>query len=127
MNSETFISFRTQEVATCEKIGYEFYNEELLVVKHETKYSCKSAIYFDLDAEIIKENCEFQHYFNTTDVKLAVLDGEHNIGLANWPDIKHVICNDSNDIPIKIPSHSYVLINRSILCNCGIEAEAISY
>ena len=26
-------------------------------------------------------------------------------------------------IPIKIPSHPYVLINRSVLCNCRIEVE----
>ena len=25
--------------------------------------------------------------------------------------------------PVKIPSHPYVLVNRSILCNCGIEVE----
>ena len=24
---------------------------------------------------------------------------------------------------IKIPSHPYMLVNRSVLCNCGIEAE----
>ena len=29
----------------------------------------------------------------------------------------------NNNIPIKIPSHPYILVNRSILCNCGIEAE----
>ena len=29
-----------------------------------------------------------------------------------------------NDIPDKIPSHPYVLVNRSILCNCGIEADS---
>ena len=28
-----------------------------------------------------------------------------------------------NDIPVKIPSHPYVLVNRSVLCNCGIEAD----
>ena len=33
------------------------------------------------------------------------------------------MCNINNDIPIKIPSHPNVLVNRSILCNCGIEAE----
>ena len=38
------------------------------IVKHKTKYSCKNAIYFDLDPEIIKENCEFQYYFNKTDI-----------------------------------------------------------
>ena len=106
-----------------QRIGYEFYCEELFVVKHKTKHSCESAVYLDLDVEIIKENCEFQYYFNTTEVKPAVLNGGHEIVLENWPNNKHVICNDNNNIPIKIPSHPYVLINRTVLCNCGIEAE----
>ena len=29
----------------------------------------------------------------------------------------------NNDVPIEIPSHPYILVNRSILCNCRIEAE----
>ena len=29
----------------------------------------------------------------------------------------------NNDIPVKIPSYLYVLVNRSVLCNCGIEVE----
>ena len=123
LNSEMYISLRTQELATYKKIGYGFYCEEIFVVKHKTKYSGKSAIYFDLDAEIIKENCEFQYYFYNTEVKPTVLDGGHEIVLANWPDNQHVICNDNNNIPIKIPSHPYVLLNRTILCNCRKEAE----
>ena len=91
LNSETYISLRTQELATFKKIGYEFYCEEFFVVKHKTKYSCESRIYFDLDAEKIKENCEFQYYFSMTDVKPAVHDGGHEIVLANWPGNKHVI------------------------------------
>ena len=43
--------------------------------------------------------------------------------LANWPNDKHIICTINNDIPIKIPSHPSFLVNRSILCNCGFEAE----
>ena len=74
LNSERYISLRTQELDTCKKIAYEFYPEELFVVKHKTKYSCKSAIYFDLGAEIIKEYCDFQYYFNNAEVKPAVLD-----------------------------------------------------
>ena len=34
-----------------------------------------------------------------------------------------MICKINNNIPIKIPSHPHVLINRSILCNCGIQVE----
>ena len=30
---------------------------------------------------------------------------------------KHIISTSNNDIPVKIPSHPYVLVNRSILCN----------
>ena len=59
-NSETYTSVRIQELEACKKIGYEFYCEELFVVKHRTQHNCESAIYFDLEADIIKENCEFQ-------------------------------------------------------------------
>ena len=57
------------------------------------------------------------------DITPTVLDGGNDIILANWPNDKHMICNINNDIPVKITSHAYVLVNRSVLCNCGIEAE----
>ena len=59
LNSETNISLRHQELRTCRNIGYEFYCKELFVVKHKSKYSCKSAIYFNLSSEIIKRNLQF--------------------------------------------------------------------
>ena len=59
LNSETYISLRYLELRTCKNIGYEFYCQELLVVKHKSKYSCESALYFNLGSEIIKENCNF--------------------------------------------------------------------
>ena len=34
------------------------------------------------------------------------------------------MCSFNNNIPTNIPSHPYVLLNRSILCNCDIEAES---
>ena len=34
------------------------------------------------------------------------------------------MCSHNKNILISIPSHLYVLVNRSILCNCGIEAES---
>ena len=47
LNSETYISLRQQELRSCKRIGYEFYCEELLIVKHKSSYSCESAIYFN--------------------------------------------------------------------------------
>ena len=80
-------------------------------------------IYFNLEAETIKENCKLKFYYNKTDITPTVLNGGNEIILANWPNNTHIICNINNNIPIKIPSHPYVLVNRSVLCNCDIEAD----
>ena len=75
-------------------------------------------------SDIIKESCKFNFYFNKTDVKPAVLGGGYQIILTNWPSYKRIICAHNNNIPLDIPSHPYILLNRSILCNCNIEAES---
>ena len=67
LNSEMYISIRQQELRTCKKMGYKFYHEELFVVKHKSKYSSESAIYFNLGPDIIKENCKFAYFFNKID------------------------------------------------------------
>ena len=54
----------------------------------------------------------------------SVLDGGRQIILANWPNYKGIICTYNNNIPVNIPSHPYVLLDRNILCNCDIEAES---
>ena len=123
LNSETYISLRHHELRSCKRIGCEFYCEELSIVKHKSSYSCESAIYFNLTTDIIENNCNFDFYFNKTDVTPNILDGGDEIVLANWPNDKYIICNVNNDIPVKIPGHLYVQVNRSVLCSCGIEAD----
>ena len=75
-----------------------------------------------MDAETIKENCKFKFYYKT-DITPTVLDGGNEIILANWPNDTHIICNINNNIPVNIPSHPYVLVNRNDLCICGIEVD----
>ena len=123
LNSETYTSLTQQELRSCKRIGEEFYCKELFVVKHKSSYSCESAIYFNFN-RCNKEQLYFDFYYNKTDVSPTVLDGGEAIILANWPNDKHIICNVNNDIPVKIPSHPYVLVNRSILCKCSIEADS---
>ena len=66
----------------------------------------------------------FDYYYNKTDVKTSILDGGYEIVLANWPSFRRIVCSTHNNIPIEIPSHPYVLLNRTVLCNCTIEAES---
>ena len=123
LNPDTYISIQMEELRTCKRIGYEYYCEELFVVKSKSKYSCTSALYFQLDKQTIKVNCVFDYYYNKTDVKPSILDGGYEIVLANWPSFKRIVCSTHNNIPIEIPSHPYVLLNRTVLCNCIIEVE----
>ena len=92
------------------------------MVNHKSKYSFESTIYFYLEPEIIKENYKFTFSYNKTNI-IPILDAVNEIISANWPNDKHIICSVNNDIPVKIPSHPYVLVNRSILCSCIIEVE----
>ena len=55
LNPDTYISIRMEELRTCKKIGYEYYCEELFVVKSKSKYGCTSALYFQFDRQTIKE------------------------------------------------------------------------
>ena len=104
LNTETYINIRQQELLTCKKIGYEFYCEEHFVARHNSRYSCESAIYFDSDKEIIKQNCKLIFNYNKTDVIPTVLNKGTEIILANWPNDKDIICTINKDIPIKILS-----------------------
>ena len=88
LNLDIYISIHPEELRTCKRIGYEYYCEELFVVKSKSKYSCASTLYFELDKQTIKENCIFDYYYNKTDVKPSILDGGHDIVLVNWPSFK---------------------------------------
>ena len=124
LNEEMYITLCAQELKMCKRIGYEYYCKEFFVIKSKTRYSCASAIYFNIESDVIKANCEFQCYYNKTDIKPTVLDGGFQIILANWPNYRKSMCSHNNNILINIPGHPYVLMNQSILCNCDIEAES---
>ena len=124
LNEETYMTLCTQELKMCKKIGYEYYCEELFVIKSKSRCSCASTIYFNLESDVIRANCEFQYYYNKTDINPTVLDGGFQSILANWPNYRKIMCSHNNNIPIKIPGHPYVLMNQSILCNCNIETES---
>ena len=123
LNDETYITICPQELNNCKRIGYEYLHEELFVVMSRHRYSCASTVYFN-SIHDIKEKCNFYYYHNRTDITPSVLDGGRQIILANWPNYKRIICTHNNNIPVNIPSHSYILLDWNILCDCDIEAES---
>ena len=70
LNLETYITIRQQELRTCKRISYEFYCKELFVVKHKSKYSCKSTIYFNLNQILLKK---IAHSISVTTKQILLL------------------------------------------------------
>ena len=111
LNEEMYIILHSQELKMCKRIRYEYYCKQIFVIKSKMRYICVSAIYFNLESDVIKANCEFQYYYNKTDIKSTILDGGIQIILANWPNYRKIMCLHNNNLPINIPGHPYVLMS----------------
>ena len=120
-NNDYYIQLHIPELHMCKQIWHSYYCEELFLVKHKSKHSCGSAIYYNLSKEVITEYCSFKYFYNTT-IMPSILDGGPQILLANILTPKRLICSYSSDMARPVPSHDYVLVNRSILCNCHMES-----
>ena len=121
INNNYYIQLRIQELRMCKQIRHNYYCEELFLVKHKSKHSCESAIFYNLTSDVVYSVCKFDYYFNTT-VTPSVLDGCSHILLANMLSSKRLVCSQDLHMAHPVPSHPYVLVNRSLLCNCHLES-----
>ena len=119
-NKEYYIQLVLPELVMCRKIRGTFYCEELFLVKHKTKLSCESAIFYNLTRDVILENCKFNYFYNTT-VLPSILDGGSHILLANMLNPKRLICSYDQGLAKPLPTSSYALVSRDILCYCHLQ------
>ena len=68
--------------------------------------------------------CQFKYFYNTT-VTPSVLDGGSHILLANTLSLKRLVCSNYFHMAHPVLSYPYVLVNRSLLCNCHLESGLI--
>ena len=81
--STHYIQLHIQELCMCKHIWYEYFCEEMFMVKHSSKYTCESTLFYNNSADLITQHCEFNLYENKT-VLPSVLDGGSQIILANF-------------------------------------------
>ena len=122
INRDYYIDMKIQELRMCKKIRDSFLCEELFLVKHRTKSSCASAIYYNSPPNVVNSVCTFKYFYNTTVVP-SVLDGGNQVLLANMLSTKKLVCEQHHEIATPIPSNDYVLVNRSILCSCHLDMD----
>ena len=105
----------------CKNIRYIYYCGELFVVKHKSKLSCVSAVFYNLDLHTVTENCKFNYMFNAT-VPPVILDGGKEVLLANFHGQRSLKCVSLNGGLAKpIPAHTYAVVQREFLCDCQLD------
>ena len=75
----------------CKQIRHIYYCEELFLIKHKTKHSCESAIFYNLTVDVVYSVCQFDYFYNMK-IPSSILDGGSNILLANMLSPKKLIC-----------------------------------
>ena len=70
--------------------------------------------------DVILENCKFKYYYNLT-VLPSILDGGSHILLANMLNLKRLICTYDQGLAKPLPTTSYALVSRDILCYCHLQ------
>ena len=121
-----YIQLPMTELAMCKDIRYIYYCEELFVVKHKSKHSCASAIFYNLGLGVVTENCKFHYMYNAT-VTPVILDGGREVLLANFYGQRSLKCASQNGGLAKpIPEHMYAVVQREFLCDCQLDLKHTS-
>ena len=121
-----YIQIRITEMLMCKSIGYIYYCEELFVVKHRSKHSCASAIFYELGSQQVIKNCKFDYMYNAT-VPPVILDGGRDVLLGNFYGPRSLKCTSINGGLAKpAPEHTYAVVNREFLCDCQLNLEHAS-
>ena len=86
--TDYYIQLRISELLMCKGIRHIYYCEEQFVIKHKSRHSCVSAIFYNLGPATITKNCKFDYYYNTT-VPPVILDGGRDVLLAIFMGLGH--------------------------------------
>ena len=106
-NNDYYIQLEIEELFMCKQIKHIYFCEELFLVKHKTKHSCESALFYKLESTFIKQNCQFKYLYNATIIP-SVLDGGSEIVLANMLNEKRLICSYDQGLVKPLPASPYV-------------------
>ena len=124
--TDYYIQLRISELLMCKSIRHIYYCEELFVIKHKSRHSCVSAIFYNLGPATVTKNCKFDYYYNTT-VPPVILDGGRDMLLANFHGPRSLKCSSVNQRLAKpAPENTYAVVNREFLCDCQLDLEHAS-
>ena len=114
--TDYYIQLRISELLMCKRF----------VIKHKSRHSCVSAIFYNLGPATITKNCRFDYYYNIT-IPPVILDGGRDVLLANFHGPRSLKCSSVNGGLAKpAPENTYAVVNREFLCDCQLDLEHAS-
>ena len=121
--ADYYIQLRISELLMCKSIRHIYYCEELFVIKHKSRHSCVSAIFYNLSPATITKDCKFDYYYNTT-VPPVILGGGRDVLLANFHGPRSLKCSSVNGgLAEPAPENAYAVVNREFQCDCQLDLE----
>ena len=124
--TDYYIQLRISELLMCKSIRHIYYCEELFVIKHKSRHSSVSAIFYNLGPATVTKNCRFDYYYNIT-IPPVILDGGMDVLLANFHGPRSLKCSSVNGGLAKpAPENTYAVVNREFLCDCQLDLEHAS-
>ena len=115
-NESLYVTIRQSEFLMCKSISFEYFCEEMFIIRSQPEKHCSSAILLQRDARSVMKACDPHYFFNITP-PATILDGDGQILLANFKGETEIACQGKRS---QILQGDYVVLNREILCDCDI-------
>ena len=91
LNEHNYIPLTEPQLRLCDKMGSTYYCQDSYVLRQRTQHTCKSAIYYKIDAETISKHCQAKFAANV-EFAPKVLDAGETMVLFNLPKPWILLC-----------------------------------
>ena len=115
MSSSTYLALASKQLPHCRRLSITYYSENLFLVTHRSKHTCKGAIYWNKSESLINEKCNFEYYYELTP-EPRVFDAGNYLLLAGFPVPWTFFCTKQRQIPNPTEGSLYIIIKRTQLC-----------
>lgn len=121
-NNEEYITLHTRELLMCRRIRYQYFCEELFMIKDRTHPECAPRIYHGAQRKEVHSICQYDFYQDLAPPP-TVLDGGHEILMANIALHGEKRCEGSASLGQVYLKQPYTVVDRNLLCHCQLEME----
>ena len=120
LTDNNYVPLTQVQISLCAKIGYTYYCEYAHLLKKCTEHTCMSVIYYNQENAIKANQCKTIVTFDNTP-ESKIMDADNILILSNLQKPWTIACKDISRL-FEIEYSTYLILNRSELCECSLTA-----